>query len=731
MSAPPRRAESAEEALAGLVERVTFHNPENGFCVLRVKARGQRELVTVVGHAPTINAGEWITATGRWVNDAQHGMQFKASYLAAAAPGSQEGILRYLSSGLIRGIGPVFAQKLVDAFGEAVFDVIETAPERLREVDGVGPVRARRIVDAWAEQKVVREIMIFLHSHGVGTARAVRIYKTYGTEALQVLQTNPYRLARDIRGIGFKTADTIAARLGIEPNAPIRVRAGIGYALSEAVGSGHCGLPEAELVAAAESLLEVPRASVESALAAELAEQEVVRAPLGEQTGVFLPGLYAAEKAVGEALRARASGEPPWSAIDAPAALTWVEGRLGVTLSDSQREAVREAVARKTLVITGGPGVGKTTLVRAILAIVATRGIRLHLAAPTGRAAKRLGEATGREAMTLHRLLEADPAGGGFKRHGDHPLESDLLVIDETSMVDVPLMHAVVKALPAEAALMLVGDGDQLPSVGPGQILADLIHASTVPVVRLTEVFRQAAASRIIQAAHRINAGAVPDLQAPEGPSDFYFVAAEDAETAVDRVRTLVGERIPRRFGLDPLREVQVLCPMNRGGVGARALNRVLQETLNGAATPRVERFGSVFAPGDKVMQLENDHDRGIYNGDLGFVEQVDEEAGELTVTFDGVAVPYPFGELDALVPAYATTIHKSQGSEFLAVVLPVLTTHYPMLQRQLVYTGVTRGKRLVVLVGQPKAIAIAVKAGGRRRWSKLRDWLEDAPDGG
>jgi exodeoxyribonuclease V alpha subunit len=713
---------SDREVLAGLVERVTYQNADNGFCVVRVKARGHRDLVTLVGHAPAISAGEWITAAGNWVNDRAHGQQFKARFLKTSAPTSIEGIEKYLASGMIRGIGPVYAKKLLGAFGEKVFDVIEAEPDRLREVDGIGLVRANRITTAWAEQKVVREIMVFLHSHGVGTARAVRIFKTYGSDAIQVMSENPYRLARDIRGIGFKTADAIAMKLGIEKAAMVRVRAGISYALTEAMDEGHCGLPTDELVPLAEKLLEVPQQLIRTALDLELGDGTVIADVVADKPCVFLAGLYRAERGIAERLLQIGTGKLPWPSIDPDKAIPWVEQRTGLVLAASQRSAVALALVSKVLVITGGPGVGKTTLVNAILRILSAKRAKVLLCAPTGRAAKRVGEATGFEAKTIHRLLEVDPKGGAFRRDSENPLECDLLVIDETSMVDVPLMYALLRAVPNQAALLVIGDVDQLPSVGPGQVLADIIESGAIPVVRLTEVFRQAAKSQIIVNAHRVNEGAFPEMRRPEGDSDFYFVEANDPEAAVSCVVELVKTRIPRRFGFDPIRDIQVLCPMNRGGVGARSLNIELQRALNPSGESKVERFGWVFAPGDKVMQIENDYDKEVYNGDIGYVLSIDAENGEITASFDGRSVTYGFGELDTLVPAYAVTIHKSQGSEYPAVVIPVLTQHYAMLQRNLLYTGITRGKKLVVLVGQRKAVAIAVdNVSGRRRWSKLR----------
>ena len=727
--APTSPSGSTTENLAGLVERVTFHNEDNGFCVLRLKARGQRDLITVIGHAATISAGEWVQAAGTWTNDRTHGLQFRAAFLKATPPTTLDGIERYLGSGMIRGIGPTYAKRLVIAFREAVFDVIEQEPGRLREVEGIGPKRAEGIAAGWAEQKVIREIMLFLHAHGVGTSRAVRIYKTYGSQAVAVISENPYRLARDIRGIGFKTADQIAAKLGIAKDAMVRVRAGVSYALAEAMDDGHCGLPEDELLRTGAELLEVAADRLTAALALELADGVVVANTVEDRRCIFLAGLYRAEQDIAARLRTLATGRPPWPTIDADKAIPWLEARGGITLAMSQREALRLAVSSKALVITGGPGVGKTTLVNSILRALLAKSVSVALCAPTGRAAKRLTETTGVEAKTIHRLLETDPKNGGFKRDEANPIPCDLLVVDETSMVDVLLMKALMRALPPRAALLLVGDVDQLPSVGPGQVLADVIGSGAVPVVRLTEVFRQAANSRVIVNAHRINRGEMPEVGVGRAMrTDFYVIEAADPEQAAAKIVALVRDRIPKAFGLDPIRDVQVLCPMNRGGVGARSLNIELQKVLNPPGEVRVERFGWTYAPGDKVMQIENDYDKEVYNGDRGIVARIDMEAGDLVATFDGREVVYGFGELDELVLAYATTIHKAQGSEYPAVVIPVMTQHYTMLARNLLYTGVTRGKKLVVLVGQRKAIAMAVRNGGQhRRWSKLREWLADA----
>jgi exodeoxyribonuclease V alpha subunit len=488
-------ASKDREPLSGLVERVTFHSPETGFCVLRVKVRGHRELVTVVGSAASIQPGEFVQASGTWDNHRDHGIQFKTAFLKVMPPTSVDGIEKYLGSGMIKGIGPHFARKLVTAFGEEVFDVIESGPERLLKLKGIGPKRVERITSGWADQKAIREIMVFLQSHGVGTSRAVRIYKTYGADAIPLVSENPYRLARDIKGIGFVIADQIAARLGIEKTAMIRARAGISYTLTEAVSEGHCGLPEDELLPMAEQLLEIPDDILREALHLELRDENVIADTIGERRCIFLGPLWNAEQVIAGRVKVLVAGQPSWPEVDAERAISWAEGKLGVTLARSQREAVRQAVSSKVMVITGGPGVGKTTLVNAILRILVVKGVQVALAAPTGRAAKRLSESTAMEAKTVHRLLEVDPRHGGFKRGLDNPLECDLLVVDETSMVDVPLMASLVKALPDRAALVLVGDVDQLPSVGPGQVLADIIGSGAVPVARLTEIFRQAAES--------------------------------------------------------------------------------------------------------------------------------------------------------------------------------------------------------------------------------------------
>ena len=719
------------DRLAGLVERVTFHNEQNGFCVLRLKVKGERELITLIGHAPAVSPGEYASASGSWVTDREHGRQFRAVFVKISPPTTLTGIERYLGSGMVKGIGPVYAGKLVKAFGVAVFDIIEQTPARLREIPGIGDVRARKITSGWADQKVIRGIMVFLHANGVSTSRAVRIFKTYGPSAIEVVSENPYRLAQDIRGIGFLSADTIAQKIGIARDSPMRAQAGISYALSEASGQGHCGLPYAELVPLAVKLLEITESIIETAIAQEIADEVLFPDAVEGQPCVFLAPLYFAEQSIASQIERLTFGATTLPVFDEGKAIPWVEQKLSIELAASQKAAIRLALTSKLLVITGGPGVGKTTLVKSILTILAVKGVRPLLCAPTGRAAKRLAESTGLEAKTIHRLLEIDPINGQFKRNADNPLDCDLLVADECSMIDVPLANQLLKAVGTSTAMILVGDVDQLPSVGPGQFLGDLIDAGAVPVIRLTEVFRQAASSRIVRSAHQINQGIVPSLPEKGEASDFYFIAADDPETIAQTVVDLVQTRLPKKFDVDPVRDIQVLCPMNRGITGARGINQALQAALNPPGEQSIDKFGNRFGVGDKVMQIENNYDRDVFNGDIGFVTGIDMDDEELAVEFDGRLVSYPFSELDELVLCYATTIHKSQGSEYPVVVIPISTQHYMMLKRNLIYTGITRGKTLVVLVGQKKALAMAVK--GKqvvRRWSKLKERLSKLTTG-
>ena len=721
--------EKQVEILSGPVERVTFHSAESGFCVLKVKIPTREELVTVVGYNVSATAGEYIEASGHWFNDREHGLQFKAQSLRSIPPTTLEGMEKYLGSGLIKGIGPHFAGKLVKAFGEAVFDVIEREPEKILKLEGIGKVRFSKIVKGWQEQKVVRQIMVFLQSHGIGTLRAVRIYKTYGEQAVEIVQKNPYRLAQDIRGIGFKTADQLAQRLGIDAHSIIRARAGVNHVLLELSGEGHCAFPQSQLIEEAVKLLEIPEEIISHAIEQEIGEGTLIREVVETEIWIYLAHLYQAEVYLAKTLSQLAQGPHPLPAIDVHKAIHWVEQQTGLTLAASQREAIALATQSKLLVITGGPGVGKTTLVNSILKILQAKQLNCLLCAPTGRAAKRLSESTGMTAKTIHRLLEFDPHTAQFKYTRENRLTCDVLVVDESSMVDLVLMNKLLQAIPQQAAVLLVGDVDQLPSVGPGNVLADMIDSGALPVVRLTEIFRQAAQSQIVTNAHRINQGQFPVEQKRSEPelSDFYFIEANEPEQIHTLLLKLVQERIPKRFGLSAIENIQILTPMNRSGLGGRSLNVELQKALNPQWMTGIERYGTRFAPGDKVMQTENDYDKEVFNGDIGIVKKVDVVEQELSVDFDGRIVPFDFDELDELSLAYACTIHKSQGSEYPAVILVLHTQHFQMLRRNLVYTGITRGKQLVILLGSKKALWLALKQSeAGKRYSRLKERLQN-----
>lgn len=719
------------ESLSGVIERVTFHSPESGFAVLRVQAQGRRLPVTVVGKLPSVAAGEYVEAVGVWVQDRDHGPQFKAEELRTLPPHTVEGIIKYLGSGLVKGIGPHFARKIVEVFGERTLAVIDESPTFLSEIKGIGPRRIQRIRESWQQQKAVRAIMIFLQSHGMGTARAVRIYKTYGDSAVDLIRQNPYRLATDIWGVGFQTADELAGKLGIDRASPLRARAALRYVLQELTGEGHCGFPEQQVIDRTAELTSIDPAIVRDAVEHQRTEGELVREPDGEEPWLYLKPIFLAELGTARTLRHLCQGRHPMPDLDVATALTWVEQKMRLELAPSQRDAIKQALTRKVLVVTGGPGVGKTTLVRGILEVFAARKLRCGLCAPTGRAAKRLSETTGREAKTIHRLLEFDPGLGGFKRDRDRPLDLDLLVVDETSMVDVVLMNQLLRAVPPAACVVLVGDVDQLPSVGPGTVLADVIASKAVPVARLTEIFRQASQSRIVRAAHQVHQGEMPESCA-DAAGDFYFIEANTPEIIQDRIVALVRDRIPGRFGFDPFRDIQVLTPMNRSELGTRNLNSLLQGILNPAragAMQEVQRHGWTFRVGDKVLQTVNDYQKEVFNGDIGRVTALDLGEQELEVTFEGRPVVYDFGELDELALAYATTVHKAQGAEYPAVILPLHTQHFLMLQRNLLYTALTRGKKLVVLVGSQKALALAVQCQDTAlRYTGLARRLRDEP---
>ena len=684
--------------------------------------------MTVLGSLPSVSAGEWLTAEGRWVRDKEHGLQFKAHVLKAVPPTTNEGVERYLAGGFVKGVGPVLAKKLVEHFGAEVLGVIEKNPADLEFVDGIGPKRRERIATAWQEGMHIREIMLFLHCHGVGSGRAVRIYKTYGNLAIQTVRENPYTLAKEIHGIGFATADRIAQSVGIPKDSQNRARAGIDHVLLEATSEGHCALPLKKLKAAAVKLLDVPLESIETAVTTMLTSGSLLLEEIEGEPLIFLPHLRKAEDGIAARIRRLAAVAVNYPKIDVEKAIAWCEQKTTKNLAQSQREALKTALASRVVIITGGPGVGKTTLVNSILLILRAKKVRCLLCAPTGRAAKRLTETTGLEAKTIHRLLEVDPATGRFYRQEDNPLDCDLLIVDETSMVDVLLMHALLRALPRTSALIMVGDVDQLPSVGPGNALRDLIESAVVPVVRLTEVFRQAASSKIVTNAHLIRQGTMPELRSTGPVSDFYFIERETTEEIAATLVRLVEKRIPTGHKLDPIRDIQVLCPMNRGSIGVRELNTALQTHLNPVhpGENAVDRFGWLFRVRDKVIQTENNYKKEVFNGDIGTIEKIDPVEQELSIRFDERLVTYDFGELDEVSLAYAVTIHKSQGSEFPAVVIPVAMEHYMLLQRNLIYTGITRAKRLLVVIGQKKALKCAVgNDRSRKRYSGLLSSLK------
>ena len=721
----PGDAVPAEKRLAGMIDRVTYHNAETGFAVLRVKVKGRKDLATVVGRSAAIAPGEKIEATGAWVLDPQRGAQFKAETIETTPPASAGGIEKYLASGFVRGIGQETAKKLVATFGRDTLKVLDSEPERLSEVAGLTAERIRRIREGWSSQQGLRDVIVFLTEHGLGPGRAVKVQKRFGPKAIDLIKEDPYRLSREVEGVDFRTADGFAMSLGGQFDDPGRLAAGLIASLQDGAQNGHCGLPRGPLLERAAKLLGIEDDRLDEAVSQLLSSKGIIGDTIDGEPAYFLPALWHAEVAVADRLRLLADGSPPWRQEGLAAAVLAAEAKAGKRLAPAQALAVESALASRLLVITGGPGVGKTTIIDVIIRALDSRDIKIALCAPTGRAAKRMAESTGREARTIHRLLEIDPGSGQFRRQKSYPVDADLIIADEVSMIDIELMQALLDALPSHAALILVGDADQLPSVGPGQILGDIIASGAVSVVRLTEVFRQAGESRIIAAAHAVNRGDMPEGAKNADEGDFFIVEMASPADGAAKVIELVTNRMPRRFGLDPVRDIHVLTPMNRGPLGSQTLTQALREVLNPVRDGAIVREWGAFATGDKVMQIENDYEKEVFNGDIGFVTDTDKRAGVLTVTYEGRDVIYTADQLDSLVPAYATTIHKAQGSEYPAVVVVLSNLHYPMLARNLLYTAITRGKRVVVLLCERRALRMAADdAMGRRRWTKLRERL-------
>jgi exodeoxyribonuclease V alpha subunit len=693
-----------------VLERVAFANEESAWSVVKIAVPGRKEPATAVGNLLGVRPGENLKLQGRWVHDKRFGEQFQVESFQTVVPVTLVGIERYLGSGLVHGIGKVMAERLVRHFGLKTLDVIDKDPDRLFEVEGIGRVRSDQIKKAWIEQRAIKDVMVFLQSHGVQTSHAVKIFKRYGDRAVALVRDNPYRLATDIFGIGFQTADAIAMNVGIVRTSPERCQAGVLHVLRALSDEGHVAAPRAALVERTTALLEVDTELVQAAIAPLAARGEiVVESARGLEDAVYLQPLHVAESGiaalVSHLIRAPRRPVP----IDVERAIAWFEERHGISLAGEQKRALGLAVSEKVLVITGGPGTGKTTLIRGIIEILEKKGLAVLLAAPTGRAAKRMTETTGREARTLHRMLEYSPKSNDFARGPDHPLDADIVIVDEASMIDTVLAYNLLRALPARTELVFVGDIDQLPSVGPGSVLSDLIRSGSVAVVRLSHIFRQAEQSRIVVNAHRVNQGELPIIASDDPTSDFFFIEKAEPEEILATVKTLVQERIPRKFGLDPVNDIQVLTPMHKGLLGAAALNSELQALMNPDG-PTVTRGSRLFRAGDKVMQIRNNYDLDVFNGDIGRIVAIDETERTLRAVFDGNEVTYEEADLDELTLAYASSIHKAQGSEYPCVVIPLHTQHFVMLKRNLLYTAITRGRQLVVIVGTRRALSTAVR---------------------
>ncbi len=690
-----------DEQLTGYVDAIVFAQPENGFTVARLKEPKKKELTVIVGYLPGLQAGENILCKGIWKNHPTHGRQFEVAEYTVESPSDILGIQKYLESGLVKGIGPVYAKKIVDRFGADTLEVIDKTPSRLYEIGGLGKKKIRQLKECWNEQRSIREVMVFLRAHGASPAYAQKIYKQYGNESIAKVKENPYQLAKEVHGIGFKMADLIALKLGFTLQSPERLGAGIEFVLWELTNEGHTCYPIADFLPIAAAMLEVEKPLIETAL-----KNLIHTAQLVEQEGmIWLKPYFAYEQGIASDLLRILTAQQAIRPIDAAKAADWIEGQLSIRFAEQQKVAVTQALTDKVHIITGGPGTGKSTITKAILAITHKRTGKILLAAPTGRAAKRLTQITHHLAFTIHALLEMDFASGGFKRGKDNPLDCDLLIVDEASMIDTPLLFHLLRAIPSSSRLLFVGDIDQLPSIGAGTVLRDLIHSEKIGVTRLNEIFRQAKGSKIITNAHRINHGEFPEIHTPE-KSDFHFIATETPEAIQQVILQLVSVEIPRLWNYHPIDDIQVLSPMKRGVIGVEMLNEVLQKLLNPSEKP-IFRMGKRFHLLDKVMQIKNNYDKNVYNGDIGRIVEISAEG--MLVRFDEKEVAYTLAELDELILAYATSIHKYQGSECPCVVVPIHTTHFKLLYRNLLYTAVTRGKKQVYLVGSTKAMAIAI----------------------
>ncbi len=716
---------SIESNISGVIDRVTFFNPENGYSVIKLKVKDHSDRVTIVGELGALSEGEYVQCRGEWINDRKYGKQLKVSAIEVILPDTLAGIERYLSSGLLRGIGAHFAKKMVAQFGTRVFDVIEHTPNDLLKIPQFGKRRLQMVIDSWHDQKQAREAVLFLQQHGVSLAKAMRIYKTYGAQTIDKVQTNPYALAFDVNGIGFKSADELALQLGFARHSPERALAAIDHVLQTFCQEGHCTYPRTSLLAATVELLALDETIVSQALEQGIIDGHWVAELVDEIVCIYPRSLYWAEAGVAKEIARLQDGECPWQESLDHNYLSWLEKKLHIHLSVSQTAALEQVLQHKLSIITGGPGVGKTTLVNALLKLFHKARLTVNLCAPTGRAAKRMMETTGCPAQTIHRLLEIDPMLRTAKYDHDEQLSADVFIIDESSMIDVVLMYQLLKAIPTAAAVIFVGDSDQLPSVGPGAVLADFIASQTITTVHLTEIFRQVAHSQIILNAHRINQGSVPTAHGLK-EADFYVITEKNGEDIFDTVLNLVTTRLPHYYDCSAIEDIQVLSPMNRGALGTIALNTELQQRLNGQRRITITRLGNTYAVGDKVIQCVNNYDKAVFNGDIGWIESINSEEQCVRILFDGRSVEYDVAELDEINLAYAISIHKSQGSEFPIVVIPLAMQHYNLLVRNLLYTGITRGKKLVVLVVEAKALQHAVRNDKiRKRITKLKQRLQ------